>query len=54
MKHKAVIYLFGGMGNNLFQLALGQHLVSQGYVVEYNNALTKKKLSHKNNGMDNS
>lgn len=47
MKHKAVIYLFGGMGNNLFQLALGQHLVSQGYVVEYNNALTKKNLATK-------
>jgi hypothetical protein len=44
------IYLCGGLGNNMFQLCLGEFLMSQGIKVTYNDTLTKKNYLTKRLG----
>ncbi|EJV2652401.1 alpha-1,2-fucosyltransferase [Vibrio vulnificus] len=39
---EVTIFLSGGLGNNLFQIAYGEYLDSKGYSVSYNSYLTKK------------
>ncbi|MER5139605.1 MULTISPECIES: alpha-1,2-fucosyltransferase [Enterobacterales] len=44
MKRKTVIFLSGGLGNNLFQIAYGEYLNQNGYHVCYNTYLTQKNI----------
>lgn len=39
---KKTVLLFGGLGNNLFQLHLGRSLEARGFSVKYNDMLTKE------------
>lgn len=44
MNRKINIYLMGGFGNNLFQLALGTEFKNRGYTVVYNTYLRKPNI----------
>lgn len=44
MSRKINIYLMGGAGNNLFQLALGTEFKNRGYIVVYNTYLRKPNI----------
>ncbi|MEQ2025037.1 alpha-1,2-fucosyltransferase [Xenorhabdus szentirmaii] len=41
---KKTIFLGGGLGNNLFQIAYGEFLTQKGYHICYNSYLTKKNI----------
>lgn len=45
MKNKnKIIFLGGGLGNNLFQIAYGEFLSKKGYNIQYNLFLTQKNI----------
>ena len=45
MKKRIDIFLMGGTGNNLFQLALGSEFERRGYKVRYNTFLRKQNFA---------